>query len=476
VIKGLLKDSIAYSFSNIVSQGISLLLLPFFTRVLLPADFGVIDILQMFTAVVKITVPLEIYQALARFYIDSADDETKVAYSSNAFWVTVANYALFTIACFVFSKPLSVLVLQSAEWSGLFSLCAISVATNGVFFLLQVQSRYDFKSLTFLVSSVLFVTFSSSVTAASVLWLKTGVSGIFYGQIAGALAGAAYSLLVNRTRYRVRIDFAKLRAMLSFSAPLIPSSLGAFLSTYIGRIAIQRLMTLSDVGIYGIASRFSSITSLLLLGFGSALNPLIYRHYREADTRLKISRLFTYFVVAACIVSYFFLFFSRELLSVFTTSAYQGAANVIPILVVASFLANMYLFNPGLPIAKKTGILSLINIIGAAVNIAVNLVAIPVLGIMGAALASVSNALVRYLLNYLFSQRYYRISFEWGKLLPALGVLLVSALLLVFSWERHVADGLLVRSALFLVIAAATGLFVVGRDLARILARRTRGR
>jgi O-antigen/teichoic acid export membrane protein len=475
VIKGLIKDSLAYSFSNIVSHGVSLLLLPFFTRVLAPADYGVMDILQMFTSVVKITVPLEIYQALARFYIDSTDDKTKIAYSSNALWVTTVNYGIFVLASIIFAKPLSLLILQSSDYSGVFSLCAVAIATNGIFFLLQVQSRYNFKSASFLVSSMIFVVVSSSVTAAAVLWLRVGIRGIYYGQIAGAATGMIFSLIANRSCYRFTLDFSRLRVMLSFSAPLIPSSLGLFISSYIDRVAIQRMMSLSDVGVYGIAARFSSLTSLLLLGFGSALNPLIYRHYRDPETRSKISRLFTYFITAAIVVTFFFLSYSREILSIFATSAYRAAEDVIPVLVVGAFVSSMYLFNPGLPIEKKTGILSLINILGAAVNIVLNLLCIPLLGIMGAAIASVGDALVVYFLNYVFSQKYYRIQFEWKKLAPALLMSGASAAALVLAWRHQAAVGLLARTAIFFAIAACTTLFLAGRDLKRFRQRRVRG-
>jgi O-antigen/teichoic acid export membrane protein len=122
----------------------------------------------------------------------------------------------------------------------------------------------------------------------------------------------------------------------------------------------------------------------------------------------------------------------------FATPEYYASALVVPLLVPAILLSGMYIFGPGLGIAKKTGVIALINIIGAVLNTSLNFTLIPLLGIRGAALATLLSSITVFAAYIIYSQNLYFIPHTWlrlaGALLLTIGVFFVGAQLHLTWW------------------------------------------
>ena len=89
--------------------------------------------------------------------------------------------------------------------------------------------------------------------------------------------------------------------------------------------------------------------------------------------------------------------FSKEILQLFTTPPYYSAWAIIPVLAMASMLSKLYIFAPGLDIEKKTKTIAMNNIVSAIMNILLNILLIPLLGILGSALATLISATLLFL-------------------------------------------------------------------------------
>ena len=71
------RDTLIYGASSVLSRGIGLLLLPLYTRVLTPAEYGTVDYLQVVRSFLALTLALEIVQALVRFLPEAESDHDK---------------------------------------------------------------------------------------------------------------------------------------------------------------------------------------------------------------------------------------------------------------------------------------------------------------------------------------------------------------------------------------------------------------
>jgi len=234
--------------------------------------------------------------------------------------------------------------------------------------------------------------------------------------ITGGLAGSIYGLWFLRDTFQFRFHIVQLKEMLAFSAPLVPSGIAVFVSLYIDRLMINHYMSLDSVGLYGIGFRLASIVGLVMVGFQGALTPLVYAHYREKQTPNQLAKIFRVFLSFALLVFLGLSLFSREMLWLMTTPPYYSAAHVVIYLVPATLLSSMYIFAPGITIAKKTHIFLWINLGGAVLNTFFNWLLIPGFGITGAALGKLFGYACVFTAYMSFSQRFYHIPHDWKML------------------------------------------------------------
>lgn len=432
MFKRFLKDSIIYGASNILASGSAILLLPFYTRALSPTDYGLVDILRVFSSLIYVTIALEITQGLARHYPDAENEAAQIQYASTSLWFTVVAYTVFVAVGFGLARPLASLVLDSQERTELFKIGLLSIWSYGLFYLAQQQLRWGLKARAYAISNLLSTLVQIGATIFLVLVVGLGAVGVVTGWFVGYLFGAAISLVAGRHFYKVSFDMSKLKEMLLFSFPLVPASVGVIVSLYIDRVAIKELMNLAEVGIFGVGYRIASLASLLMVGFQGALTPLIYTHYREPQTPADIARIFRFFVAIALLLFLLMTLFTTELLVIFTDPAYYSAASVLPLLVLAILLSGMYVFAPGLHIAKKSGMVAMINVLSAIVNTVLNVTLIPFWGIRGAGLATFLSGMLIFALNMIYSQRYYFVPHQWKPL--ALACLLTLLVVVVGTY------------------------------------------
>ncbi len=428
-----LRDSLFYTASNILTRGLTFLLLPLYTRVFSPEEFGALDYLTIVGSFISVTVALEIAQGLARFIPERLDDQTaKRAYASTSLWFTVFSYTLLMLLVLIFQRELAEMLLDSELKADLIVVASASFWVNGLVYLVQSQLRWELRakasSLLSVVSALLVIVF----TLVMVVWLRWGLAGALLAQILGGLVALAPGFYLTRSSYGLTFDWRRLREMLAFSIPLIPSSVGVMLALYIDRIAIKELMSLSDVGLYGVGYKVAMVVSLALVGFRGALTPLVYAHHKKESTPSDLARIFRIFCAFSLLLFAFLSLFARQIVGVLVPESYSAAATVVPILVLSVLLSSMYIFAPGLDIEKRTGMIAIINIVAAALNTVLNFAFIPILGIEGAALATLVSFFCAFCFYMWFSQKLYPAPHEWWKLLSAFAFVVVAVVLAGF--------------------------------------------
>lgn len=469
MIRQFFKHSFIYGLSNILSRGVSLLLLPLYTRVLSPVDYGALDILTITGNFVNLLITMEISQGFARMSSEVETENDRTVYASTTLWYLVGVYALFTVVALMLVDWLTMLLMGSLEWSGIVRLVILSIATNGVFYLLQAQLRWSLQTRSYAVVSLVVMLVTTCSSAFLVLVLKYGVAGIVTGQILGVIVGGLLSYTYSRTHFRMVFDWGKCREMLVFSIPLVPSSINVFIAFYLDRIAIKQLMTLGDVGLYGVGYRFASAVSILMIGINTSLTPLIYNRFKLESTPGEIARIFRYFLMLALPAVVMIAAFAREALILLTTANYYAAWTVIPVIAGGILLSSMYIFMPGMDIAKKTKRISAINITAGLVNVPLNFLLIPYLGIMGAALATLCSALLMFTQYVYSSQKLYFVPHNWRRIVPAVLVSVAAiTVCLVVTVPPGIALSLVIAAksvGSVLVVAVIIGLLIEHNDL-----------
>lgn len=392
-------------------------MLPIYTRLLSPADYGVIDMILLIGSFINVTIALEINQGFGRYYSETDSIKEQDEYSSTSLWFVLVAYSFFLIFSLIFSNWLNDKIIGSNYSVTVFQIALISIWGNGIFLFLQNQLRWYLLSKEYTIVGVVYTFVSYSLTIVLMLVYKFGTTAVFLGLLSGNVTAAILSWYYAKGKYKLVFVWEKLEIMLSYSIPLIPASIGTIVLLYIDRIAIKDLMSLSDVGIFGIAFRFSAIVSLVLSGFQTAMAPLIYQNYKNVEAPFEIARIFKYFLLSVLSFIIALSFFSKEVLIVFTTPAYYEAAKIIPIISFATLFLAMNIFTPGLSLVKKTKIIAFINIFAGVLNTVLNYSLIPHFGIIGASASTLLSSIVTFIIYMKYSQKYFYVPYEWSKII-----------------------------------------------------------
>lgn len=463
MIKAFFKNSFIYTIGTVLTKGIAIILVPIYTRYLTPSEYGIIDLFMILSSIISLTIALEIHQAVVRFYQDSENEEDKIQYVSSAFLFSIFVYSVYFVISFLFSDFFTILILDDVKYQNIFLLASGAIATGGLFYFTSGQLKWQILPKQSIVVSILHVIIVASVAVYLLVVEDMKLQSIFIGQICGNIMGIFISIYFAKKSYRFIFVYQKFKEMISFSYPLVFSGISVFIALYIDRIIIKELLGLDELGIYGLAYRFAAVASLVMIGFRSSLSPLIYKHYKEEQTPKHIAKLFNGFVVFALFVVAGSILFSKEVVIVMSTKEFYSAWILIPPLVMAVFFGNMYIFAPGIGLAKKTKTIALISTISAIVNTILNYILIPIFGLQGAAIATLLSSMAIFSLYVYTSNKYYNITYGWyKKILIFLTVLIIAYFTNILfgsiSLESMITKSLILFCIMGFVIYALVGI------------------
>ena len=468
MLNKLLRHSAVYTLASVLTKGISVLLLPLYTRVLSPDDYGALDLLIVFGVLVNLIVVLEVSQAVARFWPDEMDTRGQYRLVSTAMWFSVGMYTVFVLGGWAFSEALCRAVLGDVKHLQALRIGLLFAAVNGVYLLLLSQFRWQLEPKKHAGISFLYAVCTLAFTYVVCFWLGYGVEGAVFALLMAATVSLLVAALMLRHLLKAVFDFDRLKQLLKFSMPLVPSALASFLMLYFNRWALNSFGDLSEVGVFAVANRVAALAGFFVVGVRGALTPLIYRDHALPNARHELARFFEWFSACALLGCLFLGMFAEELVVVLASDGYRSSWALIAVLAPATVLMQMYIFAPGMAIEKKTHLQLLVVASAALVSVVVNLILVPVYGGAGAAWASLLSAVAFFSSWVLVSQRYYRVPYAWTKCLwlllafaGVLGIYLLwrrNPLLPVNDWFLRV--GLLggfAATAFFVLRGAAAG-------------------
>ena len=392
------RQTLVYGLSSAAPQIVGLLTLPVIARVLTTSEYGVLEIAIVSVGLVGILADLGLSSASQRSFFDYKDAQA----SERRNVLTTTFVTTMTAACIVAGLVLAarapiadLLFGTSTEAAVVAWMAVLLVATQLGVFVREVL-RLHFWASAYLVSSVLAAVLGGVVSVAGVTLLDGGPEAMLAGAVLGAASGAAFGMVRARGRYVGRFSRPELRRMLSYGIPLVPTALSVWALTFVDRLLLEHLGSLSEVGQYAMANRLASVLLLAVTAFAIAFSPfaLDLRTRDPERERAARARVLTVLITVLALIGTVLSVFARELLAVLAP-AFEDAANTVGLLCLGTLLygvASVVMLE--ISIARRTHIFAVYSTIGAVVNIALNVVLIPPLGTVGAGVATVAAFLV----------------------------------------------------------------------------------
>lgn len=426
MLKSLFKDSITYSIAGFLGRGIAFIMLPLYTRVFSPEDYGILDIINVSILIITNIVSFQLNQSLGRYYVDTDSTSKKITIVTTGFVHYIVSFCITAFMIILFSKNISFFFFGTGLHSGIIKIAGLYIIFLSLYYYTSILFRYRFESKRFSSLSVLNVILNASLIIFFVLFLKIGVLGVFWGKLIASILLFSISFYLLKDNFNlINISFSVWKKMFKYGAPLIPAVLLLFVIQYCDRFMIIHFLGLNDLGIYAIGIRLASIITLLFIGFKFAWGPYVFNNYRNPRTKEVVSILFKYLFLLSILFVLIIILFSPELLFILTTKTYYAAHQVIPLLAWSTILYTIgAYFSFGFGIAEKNIFSLYINLVAAIINIILNYFFIPKFGIQGAALATFISMVIFFILSLSFSNRLYKINFHISRLfIPLLAVI-----------------------------------------------------
>ncbi len=423
-IKQLASESLIYGISGVISTFIGIFLVPVYTRIFTPADYGIISLLTVFSGLVGMFAVLALDNSTARWFYDTDEYEDRRTTVSTWFWSQLAVGSALALLISLMAPLISGLLTGSREYAHLVRLVAIGlpIATGGKVF--GSWLRYQRKAKTSVIFTLGQTLGGIGLIVLFVVVWRQGLTGLFTAKLITASIMALIGVLALRGWIApLSFSLQRLRPMLRYALPLIPAAIGLWVMMSMDRIMLKHFSDISEVGLYSIGASIASGVALVTAAFTHAWGPFAYSILKQEDSGKVYARVLDLYSFLGCAFCAALALFAPLILRILTTEAYYPAASTVGLLAFGVLLNGVrFIGSLGCGIAKKSGPQAISVAIGAGCNLVLNLLLIPIMGRNGAALATMLawGGCAAYLFSV--SQRFYFIPYKWMTALAPLGL------------------------------------------------------
>jgi O-antigen/teichoic acid export membrane protein len=439
-IKRLAGESFVYGIAGIFTRFIGLFLFPFYSKVLLPKEYGILGMYNATFFFLFLFVAFSMDSAAFRFFFDSdASDNKQRKIVSNWFFFQMTTSAVLIIITFLLSNFWGKVIFGDyVESSRLIKLMALAIVLYAIPNILEVWYRIQRKPI----DAVLFALITSSLSILISLWcilkLKLGVKGFIYGQIAGYLIGSVYGLLILKEWIKIKLlDKRLIRSMLHYASPLIPAAIASQALVFLTSYYLKSNLDFTQLGLYSIGNTLASAIGLITGAFGQAWSPFAFSISNSNSAPKTYSTVLTLYCLLLGFVCLTFSIFLPDILKVLTNHNYYDSEIVGTILSYNIFFVSTSVIGiTGCGIIKKTAPYAKAVIFGSILSLILMMVLGHFLEKEGAALGILLGQLIIPIIVFKSSQQYYPIPYSFKKV----GAIISTSILLTIFCKLFISN------------------------------------
>ena len=244
-------------------------------------------------------------------------------------------------------------------------------------------------------------------------------AGLAGGFVAGMFVGALMELRFFNLRF-VHFGWRHVKSLSTFSFWLFLTSGGSMIFLYADTILIGYFLNNAEVGVYRVILQFTTVAAFTAIAIRSTLWPKISRWGKINESGLiegSLSRAFSYSLALAIPVLIGGILLGDKLLYYFYGAEFaRGYPVLIVLLCVQVVNVFQYLFTTYLSALDYQKEAFKVTAIAATLNIILNIILIPIIGITGAAIATLATMILNALLAHRVLSRIITIKLEYDSI------------------------------------------------------------
>lgn len=418
----LIKNTIIFTLGNLGSKLISFFLIPLYTNALTTAEYGVVDLVATVGTVAVPLLTLNICESVMRFALDKDANTRKITQIGTGIVLIgmMVGLLIFPI-CRSFDKI--------SEYAVFVYFYVVSLAASQLYL---CDLRGKELLIYYSIGNVLHTFFIAVLNILFLLVFKEGVDGYLKAYIIANTLTAIYAIIVGKGYKSFsfsRIDRDLLIKMARYSVVLIPNSFMWWIMNSSDRMMVSAMISVTANGVYAVAYKIPTLLSTITTIFNQAWSYSAIREDESEDKEEYNNRVYDNLVTIVIVVATGLLMIMKPFLSVYVGKEYYAAWHYVPYLIVGfvfmtlgSFIATSY------TVHKDSMGFLISGTVGAIINLILNFILIPMMGVSGAAFATCISYFGVFVYRIKDTQKYIKLRVFKRKQICGYALLILSAM------------------------------------------------
>lgn len=395
-LKLFIENFLVYGLGGIISKLVPLIMVPIVTRIMPTTDYyGVSDLSNTVVQFASAIAVMGMYDAMYRMFFETDDEEYKKNICSTALVFTFITSIIVFLLLLIFKNQVAYYFFSDKKYAYVVYISAMAALVGATNSIISAPTRMQNQRKVFLVTNTISPMISYGI---SIPMLLAGYYTIAL-PLAAVVSGIAMEIsfgIMNRKWFDPRrFDAKLLKPLLTMAIPMFPNFIIYWLFNSCDKVMITNMIGIGAAGIYSVGSKLGQCSQLIYTAFAGGWQYFAFSTMKEENQVKSNSLIFEYLGIISFVATAFVCAWSFIIFKILFSEQYLSGYIVAPYLFLAPLLQMLFqVASNQFLVIKKTWPSMLILLSGAGVNIAANMLLIPLLGIEGASLATLLGYVV----------------------------------------------------------------------------------
>jgi O-antigen/teichoic acid export membrane protein len=424
-MRQLLKDSAIYGVAGTASRFVSILLVPIYTRLFSPGEYGLLDLLVTTSLILILLSGMQIDSGVARSYYEAKRVGQDRKLVGTVLILYSSSVAAWTVL-FALSFHVWFYGYVGITWAHVVPLLAALLPTQflGLWLLLL---RFERRPHFFAFLSAGDILTSALLSIVAVVGLGWGIPGVLWSLFVSKLVWALIGMKLLAGRFRIAWHGSYAKEILAYGVPIVPAVLSKWTQNYANRFVMVATLPMFQVGLFSLAVKTASVVALVDTAFRLAWDPYAMETIRKPGSEERYARMLDFYLVGMfgiCAAASALGWFAVKILA---TDAYLPAGRLVGFIAMGLLWnGSLQILGLGINIVRKTYWAVVGCAIGAIVNVVTLWATAKQWGLVTAGVTYLLAAITIAMIILSVSQRHHHIPFRYLVIV----LILVSSLLL----------------------------------------------
>lgn len=464
-LKLFIENFLIYGLGGIISKIIPLIMVPVVTRLMPETSYyGISDLSNTVVQFCSAIAIMGMYDAMYRLFFEKDDIEYKKKICSTALGFTLFSSIIVFFLMLIFKNIIAQYFFSNKEYAYIVYLSAIATLVGATNSIIGAPTRMQNKRKIYLIANTLSPLLSYSIAIPLLLKGYYIIALPLSAVISGITLELSFGIL-NHSWFNIKFfDINLLKPLLIIAIPLLPNFLIYWVFNSCDKVMISNMLGVGAAGIYSVGSKLGHCSQLIYTAFAGGWQYFAFSVMKEKNQVKDNSLIFEYLGIISFIATTFICSCSYLIFKLLFTEQYIEGYIIAPYLFLAPLLQMLFQIAANqFIVIKKTWPNMLILSVGAILNIVLNLILIPILGIEGAAIATLVGYMVSDIICVIVLCKM-KLMIVSKKFLISTIIMIINMLLWRFTYPTNTIVGIVFAFGITFIFA-----FIYRNDLKSLL-------